>query len=245
MIAFAAIQAAVLAQLTICGWVLPALSGPIRSFDVPVPERESARALDRAVRRWYRMLVLAAGAVVTAVTLAATWHGTVTAIGQGTTAAIASLFLLGCLARWHARAALVRALADLPDEAVPAATPGGGRFPGRWVLPVIGVLALTVAVGAARYRGLPPALTVRWSGGLADGSATTTAEAAFSLVPAQLLLGLTTLAALGSGWPGGTAQPAASARRTARAVLALCGIAQLCLFGGSLVLWGLLPAPPA
>ena len=245
MIIFAAIQAAVLLSLTLCGWVLPALADPARPFGVPVPE---APAQVDAVRRRYRLTVLAAGAAVTTVTLAATWHGTVTAIGKATTAAIAVLFLFGWSACCHARATLRRVTAEPlvppPDTATrpPAAA---GAFPGRWVLPVVGALALTVAIGATRYHSLPPALPTRWTAGLADRFATTSAETVFSLVPPQLLLTLIVLAVIGSAWPGGTGRARAAARRTTRALLALCGLVQVCLLGGSLVLWGVLPVPPA
>lgn len=248
MIVFSAIQTVTLLQLTLCGWLLPTLAGPTRPFDVPVPDDSAARALTGAVRRRYRALVAVAGAAIAAVTLGATRHATVITIGTATTAAIALLFLSGWVAHCQARATLLRATTDLPrtpPAAVPAGDPPGAhRFPARWMFAVIVLLALTVTIGAARYHDLPAALPTRWTAGLADRYAPTTAETAFSLVPPQILLTLMVLTVLGFGWPTGTAGTRAVARRTTHALLALCAGVQLWLLAGSLILWGLLPAPP-
>jgi uncharacterized membrane protein len=247
MIVFSAIQTVTLLQLTLCGWLLPTLAGPTRPFDVPVPDDPSARALTGAVRRRYRALVVAAGAGIAAVTLGTTWHATISTIGTATTAAIALLFLSGWLAHCHARATLLRATAGLPHTR-PAAQagdqPGADRFPVPWTVAVLALLAVTVIIGAARYHTLPAALPTRWTAGLADRYAPTTAETAFSFVPAQILLTLMVLTVIGFAWPAATAGARALARRTCHALLALCAGVQLCLLAGSLMLWGLLPAPP-
>src|SRR5690348_7300863 len=158
MIIFAAIPAAAALQLTVCGWLLPSLSSPTRPFDAPVPDNASGRALSDRVCRRYRLLVVAAGAVVTAVAVGASWHATVTAIATATTAAIATLFLSGWLAYCHARATLQRATAHLPrgeTPAPPTTNPTTAEaFPARWVLPVVALPALTLAIGAARYHHL-------------------------------------------------------------------------------------------
>jgi uncharacterized membrane protein len=249
MIVFSAIQAVTLLLLTLCGWLLPTLASPTRPFDVPVPDDPSARALTGAARRRYRALVVTGGAAIAAVTLSATWHATVITIGAATAAAIAVLFLSGWLALCHARATLLRATADLPRTPPAAAMagdpPGRDGFPARWTFAVVVLLALTVTIGAARYHNLPAALPTRWTGGLADRHAPTTPDTAFSLVPAQILLTLMVLTVIGFGWPTGTPGTRAVARRNTRALLALCAGVQVCLLAGSLILWGLLPAPPA
>jgi uncharacterized membrane protein len=109
---------------------------------------------------------------------------------------------------------------------------------------VVGLVVLTVAVGAARYRNLPATLPMRWTAGIADRYAPTTVETAFSLLPAQILLALTVLTVIGFAWPTGSTGIRAVAWRTSHALLALSACVQLLLLAGSLILWSLLPAPP-
>ncbi len=247
MTIFAAIQAVALLQLTLCGWLVPTLSGPARPFDVAVPPDGSARAVSDAVRRRYRVLVAAGGCAVTAVTVGTTWHATVTAIATATTGAIASLFLFGWLAYCHARGTLIRHTADLPRDTATSRLlghpTGPGGVPARWMFPVVASWAATVAIGAARYHDLPSSIAIRWTAGLADRRVPASAESAFSLVVPQMLLTLTTLAAIGFAWSTDTGRRSASAGRACRGLLALCTSVQLCLLTASLILWGLLPAP--
>jgi uncharacterized membrane protein len=125
------------------------------------------------------------------------------------------------------------------------------RFPIRWALPSVAVLAVTAVIGAVRYPSLPERLPIHftWSG-TPDGWAGTSALSAFSLVATQLLVTLLIGALLVAGFrsrPDLDADaPGRSARRyraflqiTARSVLALAALTNLGLMLACLQMWQL------
>ncbi len=144
---------------------MPALTRPTVQFGVRVPRERAGAPVIRRERRAYYLRTAAIGGCCTLVAVATMGHG-----AWWLSKIILLLELaagLGCflVARWEI-AAVKNAdgwFAGLRQTVV--ADTGWRtdppRFPVRWLVPALAVMAATVVVGALRYPGLPAFIVTR------------------------------------------------------------------------------------
>ena len=239
---------------TLC--IAPAITRPTVPFGVRVPaERAGATIIRRERHAYYwRTAALGVGATITAVLLQG--HG------SWWLSRIILLLLvaadLGCY--WLARnkiTAVKRAEDWYAGHRQVIATDTSWRtdpprFPARWLLPAVAVIAATVIVGVIRYPDLPARLTIGFAGnGPGSGHSRGTPKSvvsAFGIVVGQLYVTLL--------WTGlmvlvyrsrpdiEATDPAASTRRyrrflaaCTRAVLTLLALVNLSLLLAALRTW--------
>ncbi|MFI9270117.1 DUF1648 domain-containing protein [Kitasatospora sp. NPDC052896] len=235
-------------------WLAPSLSGPTLAFGVRVPAAHAAAPVIAEQRRAYRRWVTLGGAAL--VPLALALSAVVTGTVLRTVGPLAAVAV--CLAGYLRANRAIRAVKQREDwyrglrQAVVTDTTLRTRpepFPWPWATPAALVLAISTALGIARYPSLPDRLPMHFDGpGHADRFAATSVGTAFAPVFAQaatlgLLLAVTWLAFrsradLDPARPGITAhQHRGFIRRTAISVLLLTACANLSILAAAWQIW--------
>ncbi len=232
--------------------IMPSLTRPTLQFGVRVPPTHTDAPVIASERRAYRVRL---GVLVVVCVLAAlllpSWSGWL----AGTLPLAELAAGLGCYLLARERIAAAKhaegwfdgltqtVVADTSWRTTPA------RFPTLWTLPAVAVIVATIALGAARYHGLPARLAVHFTtSGQPDRWVDRSPLAAFSLCVTQvvvtgLIVGLMLLTYRAR--PDlDAADPAGSARRyrvfltvTARALLVFAALTDVTMLLGSLTVW--------
>ena len=251
------ISASMLLILLAIGWIMPSLTQPTIPFGVRVPpDRVGDPQIGRA-RRGYRALLLASFVVIVVAMVAITAAGWVW-LGQGV-ALVGVVVMVAAYYRAHHRLHEIKAREGWyagQREAVVArvgAPPRPARFPVIWLLPALGVLAVTAVIGVLRYPKLPARIPTHFDLNGTPNGYMTKASGAFLLVGMQvaltLLFAALTWFTLRLRYDVDPADPQASVERQrifrlrwSRALLVFGALTNLSMFFGSLEIWLILPS---